>query len=635
MNNEIVLNTTIRKRLLRSLLLLLVMCGGDATTAMAEGGVKVNGNVYGGGNTADVQGNAEVNVTSGTVLDVYGGGKGQTTVVSGDVTVNIGKETTEGNTTTYSGNGTVKGSVYGGSALGAVNAKKEEGNTEYSGTEGAPKVTIVNVLKGTVNGSVYAGGLGDNDTQAKVFGDATVNIGATATTATPTVVGSVYGGSNINGISISDVYVNIVRGNITGTETEGKLTNGNVHGGGEGPLTLVKGNVTVNMGTKSAGETPVFTGEATVSGDIYGGSALGNTNAYKNAENALTFSTDKTTKVNLYKGTVKGNVYGGGLGQKGDGTANIPAYVGGNVTVELNNGVPSTEKGCVVEGNIFGCNNENGSPKGTVNVHVYKTQHKDADHIAIQESDTNPDAANIPKKKGRYDVEAVYGGGNEAAYDPTDADNGKTVVVIDGCDDTSIEYVYGGGNAAPVPATEVTINSAYEINSLFGGGNGANLSKPGADVGIIDLAAYDADKTQGVYGTGIAKIELIGGTIHYVYGGSNTRGNVRGGTTLERKDTNEDCDLKVDEIYGAGQLAPMDGDVNIVLECMPEDFVDQVFGGAKNATINGNVSLTVTSGKFGRVFGGNNEGGSINGSIKVNVYEDGCDCSLYSRCTTK
>ena len=126
------------------------------------------------------------------------------------------------------------------------------------------------------------------------------------------------------------------------------------------------------------------------------------------------------------------------------------------------------------------------------------------------------------------------------------------------------------------------------------------------------------------YGTGIAETKLVGGQVHVVYGGSNTKGNVRGGTSLERKDNTSTCTLKIGEIYGAGQVAPMDGDVKIILECMPEDFVSQVFGGAKNAVINGNVELTVTSGKFGRVFGGNNEGGSINGSITVNVYEAGC-----------
>ena len=38
----------------------------------------------------------------------------------------------------------------------------------------------------------------------------------------------------------------------------------------------------------------------------------------------------------------------------------------------------------------------------------------------------------------------------------------------------------------------------------------------------------------------------------------------------------------------------------------------------------GNVDLTVTSGHFGRVFGGNNVGGTVSGSIRVNIEETGC-----------
>ena len=71
-------------------------------------------NVFGGGNTADVGGNTVVNVTDGKVSqDVYGGGKGQKTVVSGDVTVNIGAK----DGSTLSGDGVI-GNVYGGSAFG-------------------------------------------------------------------------------------------------------------------------------------------------------------------------------------------------------------------------------------------------------------------------------------------------------------------------------------------------------------------------------------------------------------------------------------------------------------------------------------------------------------------------------------
>ena len=608
-------------------------------TLNIESGTTVTGSVYGGGESSDVYGKntsdeitseVEVNIKGGSMTDVYGGGYGANTVVGGDVEVNIGVEA-DG---VYTGEATVNGDVYGGSAMGAVNASSTKdvstGNvTGYTALEG--KTTTVNVLKGTVNGSVYGGGLGDNTNQAKVFGNTTVNIGAVAEGATPTSVGNVFGGSNVNGISQEDVIVNIIRGSIGSNSSPGK-----VHGGGEGKLTLVKGNVTVNMGSKSADATPVFTGVATVNGDVYGGSAFGNTNAYKNSENVLIFSTDKTTTVNLYKGTITGDVYGGGLGQQKEGTSGQPGYkeaieafVGGDVTVELNKDVPDNQKGCVIGGSIFGANNANGTPKGAVTVHIYKTQNASAEHITIQEGDTDPGTK--PKVKGRYDVEAVYGGGNQAAYNPTiatgtDAQKAEayTRVIIDGCDRTSINYVYGGGNAAPVPGTDVTINGTYDINYVFGGGNGAGNNNPGADVGIIDQAEYATNNANGRYGLGIAKTKLIGGTITYVYGGSNTKGNVVGGTSLTMPSSN-DCTLNVKEIYGAGQNAEQSGGVEIILGCMEQDNNRVVYGGAKNADVGGDLDMVITSGHFKQVFGGNNTSGAIRGQIRLTIEETACD----------
>ena len=238
---------------------------------------------------------------------------------------------------------------------------------------------------------------------------------------------------------------------------------------------------------------------------------------------------------------------------------------------------------------VFGANNLNGTPKGHVKVWVKRTNNFVNAKNALKNNSETPlsDRGKDGEGEKCYDVAAVYGGGNQADYNPTKAtgtDEEKkeayAEVVIDGCTTTSIEYVYGGGNAAAVPATEVTINGAYIIDKLFGGGNGAGAGNPGADVGIIDKTAYASDPTTGIYGTGQAVTKLIGGQIHEVYGGSNTLGNIRGGTTLERKDNTGDCDLKIGELYGAGQLAPMDGDVNLVLECMPESFVDAVYGGA-------------------------------------------------------
>jgi len=170
-----------------------------------------------------------------------------------------------------------------------------------------------------------------------------------------------------------------------------------------------------------------------------------------------------------------------------------------------------------------------------------------------------------------------------------------------------------------VPATHVTVNGTYEIGYLFGGGNGRdNLPNgdpnPGANVG------YKADGTTS-YGTGEAKLDAFGGTIHRVFGGSNTKGDVRS-TSVAYLDEANPCPLKVDEVYGGGNEAYMSGNLQVKLGCI--SYMKELYGGAKNANVGGDIVLTITSGHFDRVFGGNNLGGNITGSITVNVEETGC-----------
>ncbi len=612
-------------------------------TLNIENGTTITGSVYGGGESSDVYGKntsneitseVEVNIEGGSMTDVYGGGYGANTIVGGDIVVNIGAK----NGSTLSGSGTVSGNVYGGSAMGAVNTsstKDAEGNvTAYTPSSG--KTTNVNIYAGDVTGSVFGGGLGrlanGNDPNANGYLPAIAahNFGNTFVTMEGgTVSTGIYGGANTNGVLKGNSAVTITGGTI-GTAWTTPVPDplpDVVFGGGYGQPTLVEGNVEINLG--AANQT---TAGATINGSVYGGGALGNVNTSK-PESTLVFDATKTTKVNLFKGTVKGSVYGGGLGQKEEGTsgqngykAPVESFVGGDVTVELNNGVPDNQKGCVVEGNIFGCNNANGTPKGNVTVHVYKTQNAAAEHITNQEGDTNEDTK--PKKSGRYDVAAVYGGGNQAAYYPTVRDttgvtNGSKIqVIIEGCDRTSIQYVYGGGNAAPVPATDVTIESSFEIYNVFGGGNGQGEGNPGADVGIINKTKYDANNETGIYGTGIAETKLIGGTINTVYGGSNTKGNVRGRTSVSMPSKNDNCPLNVTAIYGAGQNAEQHGDVALELGCG----VGDIYGGAKNANIQGNVNIVITGGHHPRVFGGNDTSGTIHGTISVNIEETNeCD----------
>ena len=374
---------------------------------------------------------------------------------------------------------------------------------------------------------------------------------------------------------------------------------------------------------------------APVKGSVYGGAEMGVVaqNATVNIKGG-TVGTKVVDSEDATKYYYFGSVFGGGKGSTENVTdIDQAGTTEGNVEVNLNQSVAENAKGAVVR-QVFGCNDMNGSPKGTVTVHVYATQTSDKDDISTKpEKDTNA-----------FDVEAVYGGGNLAAYVPTDLNTGKAQVIIDGCGLTSIRQVYGGGNAASTPATDVEVNGTYEIFELFGGGNGADKlpsgdDNPGANVGFKDYSAvestYNTKELRAgtefidsyVYGTGKATVNIKGGTIHRVFGGSNTKGNVRitALTMLEEKQDgtgNPVCPFNVDEAYGGGKSAPMDAEAILHMACIPG--LKEAYGGAEAADIQDNVTLNITNGTFDRVFGGNNISGKIGGAITVNIEEVGC-----------
>jgi hypothetical protein len=240
-----------------------------------------------------------------------------------------------------------------------------------------------------------------------------------------------------------------------------------------------------------------------------------------------------TTTVDLTGGTIKGDAYGGGLGQRAREAAegvtaldDVPAYVFGDVTVKLNEGVATDAKGAIVN-RVFAANNLNGSPQGNTSVYVYATQSADAGHATIGSKFAKHTGLEAEGATSTYDVQAVYGGGNEAAYIPVspytavNATGAKSQVVIEGCDLTSIKTVYGGGNAASVPETNVTVKSVYEIEDLFGGGNGKDDTSygknPGADIGVYKNASNE----DVLYGTGNVNATTQGGYIHELFGASN------------------------------------------------------------------------------------------------------------------
>ena len=407
----------------------------------------------------------------------------------------------------------------------------------------------------------------------------------------------------------------------------GSTINSSVFGGGE--LGLTKGSVIVNING------------GTIVKDVYGGGSLANTNTtdkvgvkdnvnggWKKKANGEYETTDvaPTTTVNLQGGIMR-HAYGGGLGRVGANP--IEAKVYGDVTVKLNEGKSTDDTGAKVD-RVFGANNLNGSPQGNVTVRVYATQNKDKAKIGNKNDKHDPfDLEADDATTTTYDVIAVYGGGNEAAYIPGTAytaetpTGSKTQVFIEGCDATSIKTVYGGGNAASVPESNVTILSAYEIERVFGGGNGKDDTSygtnPGADIGVYKNASNE----DVIYGTGNANTDAQGGYIHELYGASNEKGTIKGNISLKTEQKGN-CTLKFDRIYNASKNADVEGDMIAVLGCQPDEKIPEYYGGAENANVKGNVELTITSGTFGQIFAGNNKGGAIFGHIKLNIEETGC-----------
>ena len=398
----------------------------------------------------------------------------------------------------------------------------------------------------------------------------------------------------------------------------------------------------------------------TVHNSVYGGGELGNVGdlgvtgveVHEVGPSTLVYEDASLAyaKINLLGGSV-GNVFGGGLGMKQNvnGAYDAEALVKGDVKVNLN-GLESGDyvssihsssvgdeplnrdnstfyrvandvnSGCIVNGTIFGCNNINGTPLGHAKVHVFKTT-KRSEQAAEGEGE---DVANA------YDVAAVYGGGNRADYVPGSSDTQQqTEVIIEGCGLTSIYQVYGGGNAAATPGTLVTVKGTKMIYEVFGGGNGvstAGFSNPGANVGYRtgDEDPYGGEQS------GRALVQLMAGRLIYAYGGSNTKGDIRKGSNVQTIDNQyvegDACceELLVDHMFGGGKNAGMKSGANIIMGCSNSNsWVKEIYAGAENADVLGDVSLTITSGKFGRVFGGNKESGKLEGSITVNIEENG------------
>ena len=618
----------------------------------------VNSNVYGGGEVGRVETNTEVKVG---IAPEEGGGTSEPTINGSVFGGGAGVEThgysalVRNNTTvTVDESAHVRHSVYGGGEIASVGKYGLDESNMPSILQGGGYCYVTVQGNATVGEDVFGAGKGvtphfdsTNEDLSKRSRRMTLKSGWQSLVGAARFDWDYLTESNYPTYLETLALVTHPEVTIDGSAA----VSGSVFGGGE--LGITKGSVIVNIEG------------GTIAEDVYGGGSLANTNTTTKADldnDGVLETVSPTTTVKLMGGTIGGDAYGGGLGRlaKGAAVTAVEAKVYGDVLVELNGtttkttegGVTvygttptsSSEKGCTV-GRIFGCNNLNGSPKGEVLVHVHATQKAGAASLSVKSAATKNSDGDYDVTS--FDVKAVYGGGNLAAYVPDDTDE-KTEVIIDGCGLTSIGQVYGGGNAASAPATEVTVNGTFEIGQLFGGGNGydditvngVTMPNPGANVGYKNYSEYYQengvwkvrDKADAitkelrmassyVYGTGVARAYIYGGTIHSVYGGSNSKGNIR---TLAHVilDDMDDCSFNIGEAYGGGKNANMDGEARLEIRCISK--LGAVYGGAENADVLNNVTLNITNGTYDQVFGGNKSGGRIGGAITVNVEETGC-----------
>ena len=486
------------------------------------------------------------------------------------------------------------------------------GGCDISGAVG--NTSLVVVTDGQVNGNIYAGGNGNyiynDDGTVNSIEDPSVTVATEVTNAPPT--------SSVSRVDILGGQVGVDATHIA-----------EVFGGGYGQLTNTTGDVIVNIGPETASG---WTGLPTIYGNVYGGSAFGSVNYNSN-------NTEATTSVSFLNGTLHGNLYGGALGRQGNDP--IAAKVYGKVFVTISTEDQAADN-CFIDlrdADIYGCNNQNGSPQDDVRVDVWKTAFNYSDYL---EGDKY--IASYAENDASYAIDEVFGGGNQADYAPQNGSSSstkKTMVYVHDCLNT-IRRVFSGGNAAAAVGVVDTIQGG-RMDYVFGGGNG--------------------EVTAANIGNGGTHLVVSGGTINSLFGGSNNAGNISGqmytevnnesGCTESIAEFYGGCNLAplstnngvysvikcgagtIAEAYGGSKLADIEGDVTFDVR---GGIIANVFGGSKGragntpddaADIDGNVTLNLEGGNIINAFGGSNINGNITGGITVNVIDYELeDCGL-------
>ncbi len=126
-----------------------------SNTIVNVSGGTINNNVYGGGALGTVTGNTTVSVSGGTMNNIFGAGQGRAAATGVTaVTANIG-----GTTTVNVNGGSIAESVYGGGEIGNVKQATNPSAKDEEGIMADPTaVSTVNITGGNIASNVFGGG---------------------------------------------------------------------------------------------------------------------------------------------------------------------------------------------------------------------------------------------------------------------------------------------------------------------------------------------------------------------------------------------------------------------------------------------------------------------------------------------
>ena len=343
-------------------------------------------------------------------------------------------------------------------------------------------------------------------------------------------------------------------------------TIGNVYGGGRKANVNGKATIVVNgsSDTTDAGEGGI--------GNVYGGNDI----AGRVQDNS-----NQGVVINLYGGTIKGKVFGGGNGDYGCENFSDGYYATSDETDPLAD--------TYVEGLVAPWMKET-----TVNV-------SQADGKSLY-------------------IGALYAGGNKASIQLSGNAGSATLNLTKG----TVGYIYGGGRMAPIFGNGVI--NFVEGNSMVVKHN----VYAGNDIANATVAANSQEGQVNVYGN--AQIDgavFGGGNGDYDYTSHDGEVWTLGANSKKVATLCEGMDKPVvksgevnvfggtiAQVYGGGNAADVRTATAVNIS---GGTVTEVYGGCNQSNVGTTSTVTMTGGNVTTIYGGNNISGTINGAITVDL----------------